>query len=235
MIVELAAKTGFCFGVKRAIDMLSRAAAGTGVPRLLVDRPQQASDREVSAPRITVARDLEGLEGDVVAIGSHGVSPEVEAEMKARFPVLVDTTCPFVHRAQSTAQKHAAAGFTVIIYGEAEHAESKAFWATHMAEDRYHGFQRSTWPESLPRKVSVLSQTTQIPSRFVDFGKEILGSLLDKDVELRFTDTICHDIRTGRSCSDAGRRVDLMIVVGSRTSANSNHLSIFALRSLSQG
>ena len=79
--------------------------------------------------------------------------------------------------------------------------------------------------DPVPRRVGVLSQTTQIPSHFVEFAKKIVGSLLEKDVELRFIDTICHDMRDRQKMAlELARRVDLMLVVGSQTSANTNHL-----------
>lgn len=227
-LIEKADRTGFCFGVKRAIEILTKAASEHGHVEALgaIVHNKQVTDR-MKGLGITVASSLDGITGNVAAIGSHGVSPQVEAEMKSRFPVLVDTTCPFVRRAQSTAERLAEAGFVVIIYGEAEHAEVKGIIG--YSRDKGiatmdAGFVSSLRP--LPRKVGVLSQTTQIPSKFVAFGKEIVGSLLDKDVELRFTDTICHDIRDRQQAALAlSGRVDLMVVVGSKTSANTNHLA----------
>ena len=227
-LVEKASRTGFCFGVKRAIEILTKAAAEHGHVEALgaIVHNKQVTDN-MERLGITVAPSLDSITGDVVAIGSHGVSPQVEAEMKSRFRVLIDTTCPFVRRAQSTAEHLAKGGFMVIIYGEADHAEVKGILG--YSQDKGiatmdAGFISSLQP--LPRKVGVLSQTTQIPSRFVAFGKEIVGSVLDKDVELRFTDTICHDIRDRQEAALAlARKVDLMLVVGSKTSANTNHLA----------
>ena len=227
-LIEKADRTGFCFGVKRAIEILTKAASEHGHVEALgaIVHNKQVTDKMKSLG-ITVASSLDGIKSDVAAIGSHGVSPQVEAEMKSRFRVLVDTTCPFVRRAQSTAERLAKGGFVVIIYGEAEHAEVKGIIGYSREKGiatMDAGFVSSLRP--LPRKVGVLSQTTQIPSRFVAFGKEIVGSLLDKDVELRFTDTICHDIRDRQQAALAlAGKVDLMLVVGSKMSANTNHLA----------
>lgn len=232
MQIETAAKTGFCFGVKRAIDILAKAAAEHGHVETLgaIVHNRQVTER-MSAIGVTVAPRLQDIVGIVAAIGSHGVSPEVEAEMRSRFDVLIDTTCPFVHRAQSSAGKLASAGFTVIVYGEADHAEVKGILGyaqgkgiATMDTEFLNGL------EKLPRKVGVLSQTTQIRSRFVSFGKEIVGSLLDKDAELQFIDTICHDMNDRQEAAlELARRVELMLVVGSKTSANTNHLLALCL------
>jgi 4-hydroxy-3-methylbut-2-enyl diphosphate reductase len=225
--IEKADWTGFCFGVKRAIDILTKAAAQHGGVETLgaIVHNRQVTDHLAGA-NIHVAPSVDAIRGDVAAIGSHGVAPEVEAGMKTRFRVLVDTTCPFVHRAQSTAGRLAAAGFTVIIYGEVEHPEVKGIlgYARGKAIATMDtGFLADLRP--VPRHVGVLSQTTQIPAHFVEFGRQIVGSLLDKDVELRFVDTICHDMRDRQEAAmRLAREVDLMLVVGSRTSANTNHL-----------
>ncbi len=225
--IEKAARTGFCFGVKRAIDILTRAAAQHGGVETLgaIVHNRQVTDR-LAGGGIRVAPTIDAFQGEVAAIGSHGVAPEVEAEMNARFRVLVDTTCPFVHRAQSAAGRLAGAGFTVIIYGEVEHPEVKGI----LGHARGKGiatmdteFLADLRPP--PHKVGILSQTTQIPAYFVEFGRQVIGSLLDKDVELRFIDTICHDMRDRQEAAmRLARQVDLMIVVGSKTSANTNHL-----------
>jgi 4-hydroxy-3-methylbut-2-enyl diphosphate reductase len=71
----------------------------------------------------------------------------------------------------------------------------------------------------------VLSQTTQIPARFTEFVKGLVGSALAKDTELRVVDTICHDIRQRqRAALELAGRVDMMLVVGGHTSANSHRL-----------
>ncbi len=227
MRVETTAKTGFCFGVKRAIDILARAAAEHGHVEALgaIVHNKQVTER-MSALGITVAPGLQDMVGKVAAIGSHGVSPEVQAEMQSRFDVLIDTTCPFVHRAQSSASKLASAGFTVVVYGEADHAEVKGILGyargkgiATMDTQFLNGMAKP------PRKVGVLSQTTQIRSGFVSFGKDMVGSLLDKDAELRFIDTICHDMNDRQDAAlELARRVELMLIVGSKTSANTNHL-----------
>ena len=78
----------------------------------------------------------------------------------------------------------------------------------------------------LPRRLGILSQTTQIPARFTKFVKELINSVLVKDAELRIIDTICHDIRERQQAAlELANRVDLMLVIGSHTSANTNHLA----------
>ena len=80
--------------------------------------------------------------------------------------------------------------------------------------------------DELPRQIGVLSQTTQIPAYFNTFVKDLVDFALKKDTEIRIIDTICHDIRERQQANlELANRVDIMLVIGSHTSANTNHLT----------
>ncbi|MBI3040681.1 MAG: 4-hydroxy-3-methylbut-2-enyl diphosphate reductase, partial [Chloroflexi bacterium] len=111
--------------------------------------------------------------------------------------------------------------------GDANHPEVKGIlgWANGQGVATLDKNLMATL-EYLPRRVGILSQTTQIPARFTEFVKEIINSALVKDAELRIIDTICHDIRERQQAAlELANRVDLMFVIGSHTSANTNHLA----------
>ena len=227
--IEKAAGIGLCFGVKRAIDILEKAAGKHGGVETLgaVVHNQQVLQR-LAEIGVRVIRGLDDIQGDTVAIGTHGVSPQLEAEIRARhINNIINTTCPFVHRAQVAARKLAKAGFFVIIYGDANHPEVRGVlgWANGqgeaMLDDRFIAKF-----DPLPRRLGILSQTTQIPAHFTEFVKKLIDSALTKDSELRVIDTLCHDIRQRQTAAlDLAGRVDLMLVVGSHTSANTNCLA----------
>jgi 4-hydroxy-3-methylbut-2-enyl diphosphate reductase len=227
--IEKAAGIGLCFGVKRAIDILEKAAAKHGGVETLgaVVHNQQVLQR-LAEIGVRVIRGLDDIQGDTVAIGTHGVSPQLEAEIRARhINNIINTTCPFVHRAQVAARKLAQAGFLVIIYGDANHPEVKGVlgWANGQGEATLDDSFIASF-DPLPRRLGILSQTTQIPAHFTQFVKKLIDSALTKDSELRVIDTICHDIRQRQTAAlDLAGRVDLMLVVGSHTSANTNCLA----------
>jgi 4-hydroxy-3-methylbut-2-enyl diphosphate reductase len=228
LIVEKAAKTGFCFGVKRAVDTLERVARERGPIATLgaIVHNQQVVERLASLG-VRVAKSLDEIQGNIVAIGTHGVTPQLENELRVRFPEVINTTCPFVHRAQVAARRLVKAGFYVVVYGDADHPEVKGIlgWAegkgiATMDEDSIAALK------PFPRRLGVLSQTTQIPDHFTGFAQRIIELALNKDAEIRFIDTICHDIRDRQQAARGlARRVDLMLVIGSHTSANTNHLA----------
>ena len=78
---------------------------------------------------------------------------------------------------------------------------------------------------NLPRRLGILSQTTQIPAHFTQFVRKIIDAALVKDAELRIIDTICHDIRQRQLAAlELAGGVDLILVIGGHNSANTRHL-----------
>ena len=226
--IEKAKGIGFCFGVKRAVDILEKVARERGGVETLgpVVHNQQVLKR-LDAIGIRVVNDLDDIRGNIVAISSHGVSPSLEEEIRVRRIEMIDTTCPFVHRAQIAARRLAEAGFFIIIYGDANHSEVKSVlgWAdgkgvATLSEKVIAGF------DHLPRRLGLLSQTTQIPAHFTEFAKKLIDSAFTRDSELRIIDTICHDIRQRQAAAlELAGKVDLMLVIGSHNSANTNRLA----------
>ncbi len=130
--VEKANGIGFCFGVRQAIDMLEKVAGEHGSVETLgaIVHNQQVLQR-LAGIGVRVANSVDDIQGNTVVIGAHGVSPQLEDEIRARHTQVIDTTCPFVHRAQVAARRLAKSGFFVIIYGDADHPEVKGIlgWA----------------------------------------------------------------------------------------------------------
>jgi len=226
--VEKAASIGFCFGVKRALDILEKVVRERGRVETLgaVVHNQQVLQKLANIG-VRVAGSVEDIQSETVVVGAHGVSPQIEDELKARCREIIDTTCPFVHRAQIAARRLAKAGFWVIIYGDANHPEVKGIlgWANGKGiATMDENFVATVDP--LPRRIGVLSQTTQVAFHFTEFAKKLVDRALVKDAELRITDTICHDIRDRQQAAlDLAATVDLMLVIGSHTSANTKHIA----------
>jgi 4-hydroxy-3-methylbut-2-enyl diphosphate reductase len=195
--IEKAGEVGFCFGVKRAVDILERVAGERGGVETLgaVVHNQQVLQR-LAGVGVRVAKGVNDIQGDTVVISAHGVNPQLEEEARTRHIKLIDTTCPFVRRAQVAARRLAESGFFVVIYGDINHPEVKGVlgWAKN-------------------RGVATLDE-------------KFIGSALAKDSELRIIDTICHDTRKRQAAAvKLANRVDLMLVIGSHTSANTNRIA----------
>jgi 4-hydroxy-3-methylbut-2-enyl diphosphate reductase len=226
--IEKASKTGFCFGVRRAIDTLEKVARERGGIETLgaVVHNQQVLQK-LADIGVKVVDNIEDIQGDAVVTSSHGISPDMEKKIRARHSEVISTTCQNVHRAQSAARKLAESNFFVIVYGDADHPEVRGIlgWAK--------GKGLATTDEKaiaaldpLPRKLGILSQTTQVPSRFAEFVKKIKGIVSSKNSEVQIIDTICDDLRERQAVAlKLAHCVDLMLVVGGRFSANTNRLA----------
>ncbi len=227
MQIKRAEGIGFCLGVRRAIDIVERIAAERGnVETLGAIVHNQPVLRKLAEKGVSVVKDLADVKGTVVITSSHGVSPEVAEDIKRRQIEPIDTTCPFVKRAQITAERFAKDGYYTIVYGDAAHPEVKGILgrtdSKGIATTNVESLLKTA---SLPRRLGILSQTTQIPDSFAEFIKKLLVSPVFKDAELRVVDTICHDIRQRQKNSlELSKECDLVLVVGGHTSANSRHL-----------
>jgi len=227
MKVECASNIGFCFGVRRAINILEKTAAEKGGVETLgaLVHNQQVLNR-LSGMGVRVVKNIEDISGRTVAISSHGVGPLVLDELKSKGLEVVDTTCPFVKRAQVAAKRFHDAGFFTVIYGDVNHPEVKGImgWAGGDGLATLNPQGLVDVPD-VSRYIGVLSQTTQIPTGFTSFVKNVIDQALVKDAEIRIADTLCHDIRERQTAAlELAGRVDLMLVIGGHNSANTRHL-----------
>ena len=226
--IEKAGKTGFCFGVKRAIEIVEKVVRERGQVETLgaVAHNQQVLNK-LEKMGVSVVKESADIKGDTIITSSHGVSPDLEESLRARGLEVVSTTCHDVHRAQTAAEKLVEAGFFVIVFGDADHPEVKGIlgWAK--------GKGIATTDEKviaalnpLPRKLGILSQTTEVPAHFAEFVKKIIDFALTKNFEIRIIDTFCHDLRERQiTALELAHRADLMLVVGGRSSANTNRIA----------
>ncbi len=226
--IEKARKTGFCFGVRRAIDTLEKIARERGGIETLgaVVHNQQVLQK-LAKIGVKTVDSVDAIKGDTVVTSSHGVSPDLEDKIRAHHNEVISTTCPNVHRAQSAAAKLVKSDFFVIVFGDVDHPEVKGIlgWAK--------GKGLATTDEKviaaldpLPRRLGILSQTTQVPARFAEFVKKIQSLASKKKSEIQIIDTICNDLQERQAAAlELAHRVDLMLVVGGRSSANTNRLA----------
>lgn len=228
MAIEKADKVGFCFGVKRALDILEKVARERGGVETLgaVVHNRQVLQR-LAEIGVQVAKTVADIRGDVVVTSSHGISPQLEEQIRARNIEIISTTCPFVLRAQAAARRLAEAGFLVVIFGDSQHPEVKGILGWTKGRGIAALDEKIvTRLEQIPRRIGILSQTTQVPNQFTDFVRKLIDTAFARDSEMRIIDTICHDIRERQAAAiELAGQVDLMLVVGGHHSANTNRLA----------
>ncbi|HUU43392.1 MAG TPA: 4-hydroxy-3-methylbut-2-enyl diphosphate reductase, partial [Planctomycetota bacterium] len=224
MHVIRADKSGFCFGVKRAIEMArQQCETGKRVYSLgpLIHNPQVIE--RLREDGLTVIDSPDEAEGGTVVIRSHGAPTSLIAELRARGLEVVDATCPLVKRAQERAVALARDGYAVVIVGDPRHPEVRAMLADVGEATVVEEEPPATLASA--KRVGVIAQTTQAPESF----RHVVHRLLDFDFdELRVYNTICQaTVDRQRAALDlAGSGdVDVMFVLGGRNSANTGRLA----------
>ncbi len=227
MKVVKAPEIGFCFGVRRAIDMLEKAAKENGRLDTLgaVVHNDQVLQR-LNNIGIGVIKGLDEIQSGMVAISSHGVSPQIEAELKEKNVKIIDTTCPSVRRVQMAARKLTENGYYVVIFGDAKHPEVKGILGyaqgKGLATLNVEPFKKGV---NLPGKLGIIAQTTQIQDSYISFVKEMLDLALTGNSEMHILNTLCNNTRKRQSVSlDLAKKVELMLIVGGKSSANTRRL-----------
>ena len=228
MQIEKTKEIGFCFGVKRALDLLEKAIRDYGEIETLgsVVHNQQVINN-FSKLGVKIVENLDQLKGNVVVIPSHGVPPGVIEELKARRFGIIDTTCSVVQKAQMAAKKLSDEGFEVIVFGDPDHSEVKGMlgWAggRGLATLDTEGVPKL---DKLSHHLGFLAQTTRNSALFAPFVNNFISSFLPQIKELRIINTICAVTERRQAAAlQLARKVNLMIVVGGRNSANTRCLA----------
>ncbi|HET9251594.1 MAG TPA: 4-hydroxy-3-methylbut-2-enyl diphosphate reductase [Candidatus Eisenbacteria bacterium] len=221
----VADNAGFCFGVKRAIKMANEAIdQNPSVKALgpLIHNPQVVNSFHRRG--LEVVADLEEVSDDdsTVIIRSHGVGPEVKDRAITRGLRVVDTTCPFVTKAQQYAAKLVDENYKVVMIGDRNHPEvigvlahtaGKAIVVDTVAEAEALKF--------IPR-MGVVFQTTHA----IGHVQEIVGALLKRGKEVRVFNTLCGATTSmQKTAVELAPSVEAMVIVGGRQSANTAQLS----------
>ncbi len=224
--IRLATSLGFCFGVRRAINMVEDAAVDRErIDSLgsIVHNPVVAE--QLNAHGIGIVGGFDSVTAPSVAITAHGAGPDVYRTANKAGLEMIDTTCPIVARAQRAARKLVNAGFKVIIFGDESHPEVRGVLA--WTRGRGVVLASADDPVEIPRrKVALLSQTTKSQHMFTDFIGRFMANHIDAINEVRIINTTCPETEDRYAAAqELSKDVDLMIVIGGRNSANTGKLA----------
>ena len=231
--VLLAESAGFCYGVKRAVELARKTAEETGGCWMLGDLIHNSFVVEDLARRgIRKTSDTNEIRsGDTVVIRSHGELKSVLDDLEHRGVSCVNATCPNVMRIQKLVAEAEAEGRQPIIIGEAHHPEviGIASWCRQPLVFEGPEAVRA-WlevPEHRKIPVTVVAQTTCIRELF-----ETSWKILKKEcTNAKIFDTICNATHKRQSeAAEIASRVDVMVVVGDRKSANTKHLTEICMK-----
>lgn len=225
--IEVADEVGFCFGVRRAISLTDHALEAGGPVYIYGDlvHNRNVTD-ELERKGLRKVKNVDGASGGTMVIRAHGL-PQVEvAHVRSKGLDIVDATCPIVLRAQEAAQTLEDRGCQVVIVGDAHHAEIKGIIGSlrkpALVVDSVEELRAAKAERRLRRKVGVIFQTTHA----LELCKDILGELVFMCKEVQIINTICRPVQARQdNALDLAERNDLMLVVGSTTSANTVELA----------
>ncbi|MEJ7788398.1 MAG: 4-hydroxy-3-methylbut-2-enyl diphosphate reductase [Thermoleophilaceae bacterium] len=224
----LAAPRGYCAGVDRAVQTVERALELYGPPvyvrkEIVHNKHVVAELRERGA--IFVDQETEVPEGETVVFSAHGVAPSVHANAGTRRLQTIDATCPLVTKVHVEAKKFAAEGYTIVLIGHAGHEEVEGTMGE--APQNIVLIETEEDVDNLvvddPDRVAFISQTTLS----VDETNTIILKLREKfpNITGPRTDDICY-ATTNRQMAvrQMAGECDLVLVIGSKNSSNSNRL-----------
>ncbi len=223
MRLYLAKSAGFCFGVKRAMEMAIRAAERSSGDLYtlgpLIHNPQAVD--YLKSLGVKVEERVEAIPRGTVIFRSHGVSLGEFRKAKKKGLRIIDATCPIVKRAQFYAKYLHLHGYDLLIVGEAHHPEVEAIKSYLdegiVVEDVNQVKLLGPW-----EKVGIIAQTTQSLSLF----KEVVAVCAEKAREVRVFNTICHaTMARQKEALEIAKRVDCMLVVGGHNSGNTRRLA----------
>lgn len=223
MEIIIAKTAGFCFGVKRAVDIAFRLASEKrkGVYTLgpIIHNPQVVE--KLKKKGIIPLEDYK-TKTDVKAliIRTHGIPLQLSGEIALSGCEIIDATCPFVKKAQYYAKLLKEEGYQVVILGEKNHPEVQSLMS--YADSDAIVVNAETPLPRLKNRIGLIVQTTQP----VESLKKVLADVLRHAKEIKVYNTICNSTALRlKETARMARQVDVMFVAGGKNSANTTQLT----------
>jgi 4-hydroxy-3-methylbut-2-enyl diphosphate reductase len=240
--IVIADTLGYCWGVRRAVDIITEASSPTS--------PIAPIGDVIHNPQVVARLRSRGVNGATsvdeavdrgvkrVAITAHGMGPHLAIQAAERNLELIDTTCPLVIKVQRLAQKLVRQGYFIVVYGDDYHPEVKSViaWANTTKAVAAKKVEQLPWNAprgetgagkiSPPRKVALVSQTTKNIDELMAFAAKLQAMVTPNGGEFRLCNTICEPTTERQN---ALRRivdeVDLILAIGGLKSSNTARLA----------
>jgi 4-hydroxy-3-methylbut-2-enyl diphosphate reductase len=229
MKITVAKNAGFCFGVKRAMEMAYKCAKGSEgrVYSLneIIHNPQEVKRLEAAGARhVKKIKDIK--EGSTAIVSTHGITPAEEKELKKKCGKVLDTTCPYVKKIHGIVGRLAAEKYGVIIVGDKDHLEVQGILGYAGENGRVVSSIDEVKALKPGPKTGIVAQTTQNAREYQDIICVITEKMFAvRQAEVRAFHTICDatHLRQDETVVLA-ENSDVMIIIGGRNSANTKRL-----------
>jgi len=218
--IKLAKNYGFCFGVKRAIEIAENSKDATTIGSLIHNNEE--INRLKNNFNVLTSNDINELKDVKKAIiRTHGIVKDDFLKLKNSDIEVIDATCPYVTKPQQIVEEMSGYGYKIVIFGDAQHPEVKGVMSyvsnnpiVIMSVDELKGIAFS-------KKVAVISQTTRKISEFL----KIINYLVENLKEVRVFNTICNaTFENQASARELSQEADVMVVIGGKNSSNTKQL-----------
>ena len=224
--IVLAEVAGFCFGVRRAVEM-TEAARQERIGRLTTLGPIIHNEQVIArmqADGISTAPTLDRIPDGTVVLSAHGVSPLVLTEARDRGLTVLDVTCPFVTKVHRSAKQLFEQGYQILLVGDKGHTEVKGVIGAVEAlggQVTVVSLPHEVAEIRLSKKVGVVCQTTQYAETFAS----VVAEVCKRSTDVRAINTVCGATDELQAAAvKLARQTDVVIVVGGRKSANTRRL-----------
>lgn len=224
MKITISKHSGFCFGVKRAVELAEEAADSHKGKRIfvlgeLIHNPQIVEQLEKKG--IKKIDDIKSVkQGDTLIIRSHGCSYEIFDFAGKNNIQIIDAICPFVKKAQDHARQLSRDGYKVIIIGKKDHPEIVGI-SSYAPDASIIEDEEKVSIKTTDKKVGVICQTTFNPEKF----ERIVAKIKEVCKEVKVFNTICEATKQRQdSALELAKKSDIMIVIGGYNSSNTKKL-----------
>ncbi len=226
MIIELASSYGFCFGVKRAIEIAQEHRGSATFGPLIhnkdeINRLKQGYD-------VSLAKDMkEADKYDSIVIRTHGIPKDDLAALKEQGKKITDATCPFVTTPQQIVEEMSNEGYSIVIFGDKDHPEIKGVVSYAKNINETFIVLKPSDLSALPTKskVALISQTTKKPQDFAEIANELIMT----KKEVRVFNTICNATFENQDAAALlAQKTDVMVIIGGKNSSNTKQLHLIS-------
>lgn len=228
MKIKLASNYGFCFGVKRAIKIAEDYKNSSTMGPLIHN--QDEINRLRNDFNVGLYTNLSDVKDhDTVIIRTHGIPKDDLKNLRAQKAKIINATCPFVTTPQQIVKKMSKEGYSILIFGDADHPEVKGVQSYGEDQNDVHIILEPSDIENLVfknNKIATVAQTTKKKEKYL----EIVNALILKNKEVRVFNTICDATFENQDAArDLSKEVDVMIVIGGKNSSNTKQLHSICL------
>ena len=223
MNVKLASSYGFCFGVKRAIQIAEKHKNSATMGPLIHN--QNEIDRLKNDFNVGLYKTLEEVENNqTVIIRTHGIPKNDLKELREKDIKVINATCPFVTTPQQIVKKMSSENYSILIFGDHDHPEVLGVQSYGEDQDDVHIVLEAKDLDKIKfkrDKIATIAQTTKKKEKYL----EIVNALILRNKEVRVFNTICDaTFENQDAAKEISSSVDVMIVIGGKNSSNTKQL-----------